>query len=646
MEIPGICRRKKPAENLRGPLSGRFTRIRSGAILEKMTRVDEERRAMVKELLEGISDEQVKDMCIDALRSWRSKHPAEGMFSVHAALGLEVVPLLLAHKRLDPVDRDTLSRLKEPFITEQNEPWFVGVSDFLGWFIRSGYGDATLRDKHNIISVRLTRSGMTFLDAAEGPGSSSMVIPGYEIMEALPAGASGEVYRAKENRNGGIERAIKVFLPHPFADEQDPEPRFRSEVEALLRLQHRAIVRYVHSGVLASPRAFYLVMEFVNGARLSARYPMMPYETRVSTIIEILDGLEHAHQSKIYHRDIKPSNIMIRDSDQQAVLVDFGLAYLVGDERDDDRTRTVLGTPGYIPPEAANDPKRSRDPRHDVFQAGVTLYEIIMGHLPKDSYLSLEIADPRLRELDPVLRRAMAADPASRFPSAAAFAGALRDWLERNVRLRNIPRSPITERLRNSLATQLTMEANNQRIRDSQEQELRTALRPLAVTVETLAIDAFGELYDSIRDLAPYITLGNIDLSSIQGAEQERKNGGLVSPLVRFTFSNIDRIIAFSRVRPGTDLWNATTKQIREFGTLKESGQSIELVWNIWTGGKAQTPDQIVWGTIVIDVKKPTLELSIVGLHRQMLKPVELRDEASIKDHILESLGKALHLGH
>jgi len=148
--------------------------------------------------------------------------------------------------------------------------------------------------------------------------------PGYELLEALPAGASGQVYRARENWEGGIERVVKIFIPHPFADEQDPEPRFRSEVQALYRLQHRAVVRYVSSGVLTTPRrAFYLVMELVSGQRLLSKYGSMPFETRVQTMIEVLGGLQHAHEARISHRDIKPSNIMIRDSDGLPVLVDF-----------------------------------------------------------------------------------------------------------------------------------------------------------------------------------------------------------------------------------------------------------------------------------------------------------------------------------
>lgn len=312
-------------------------------------------------------------------------------------------------------------------------------------------------------------------------------IPGYEILKALPAGASGEVYLARENRDGGVQRVVKVFIPHPFADDQDPEPRFRSEVEALYRLQHRAVVRYVSSGVLTTPRpAFYLVMEFVPGVRLTDRCRTMPLESRVGLMIEILGGLHHVHQSKIFHRDIKPSNIMIRESDDQPVLVDFGLAYLVGDERDDDRTRNALGTPGYIPPEVANDPKRSRDPRHDIFQAGVVLYEILMGRLPREQYVSVETADRRLATLDPVLRRAMSPVPDTRFQTAADFAGALREWLQRDAIARSMSMQSNPSTLTFTRAVALQTRQLQQELSEQQERSelVATAINALAPTYE------------------------------------------------------------------------------------------------------------------------------------------------------------------
>jgi len=477
-----------------------------------MTTWEQRNTTIVKELLDGVPDAEVHRLCIAALRNWRRTHPNDGHFAMHGALGLELVPLLLANKGRTPVDSETLNALKEPFITDQNQSWFIGVSDFLAGFVRAGLGEVISRDKHNAVDVRLTRLGMSFLDnterlsfgdlaiagaqrieSFEAPEDERFEVPGYEILDALPAGASGEVFRARENSDSGIERVVKIFVPHPFADEQDPEPRFRSEVQALYRLQHRAVVRYISSGVLTVPRrAFYLIMELVSGARLSTACRSMPFDVRVGTMIEVLGGLHHAHQTKIFHRDIKPSNIMIRDSDGQAVLVDFGLAYLVGDERDDDRTRHVLGTPGYIPPEAINHPKRSRDPRHDVFQAGVTLYEILAGHLPRESYLSVESVDPRLAALDPILLRAMSPMPESRYQTAAEFSQALTEWLQQDASAR-VAQASTPEELsgRPSFARALELQTRQLRVEKTEQQQRREQVAS--------AIRVLAPLYQDVR---------------------------------------------------------------------------------------------------------------------------------------------------
>ena len=420
----------------------------------------------------------------------------------------------------------------------------------------------------------------------------SPTIDGYEILETLPAGASGEVYRARENRTGGVVRAIKVFTPHPFADDEDPEPRFRSEVEALLRLQHRAVVRYVHSGVLQSRGSFYLVMEFIEGGRLRDRYLSMPLETRVKSMIEVLLGLEHVHQNKIFHRDIKPSNIMIRDSDKQAVLVDFGLAYLLGDEVDDDRTRFPLGTPGYIAPEAANDPKRSRDPKNDVYQAGATLYEILVGHLPGVPYWDLEATDPRLRDLDPVIRKALAADPAQRFPSAAAFAAELQQWVERDGRRQLATRSPVTSRLADRFLAGVKRAAVERETKDRELREQRDALAPFETTVETISCEAFAEFFDAITGHDPHL---QIHMGSGQADRADQRT------LVRFEYSHMNRSISFMHVGVRSDLVRLARSQLHSL-TSSATATPSELLalWLVCSEG-SQSPPVAVWGAVAVD---------------------------------------------
>jgi hypothetical protein len=242
----------------------------------------------------------------------------------------------------------------------------------------------------------------------------------------------------------------------------------------------------------------------------------------------------------------------------------------------------------------------------------------------------------------------MAQDPNDRFRSAAMFADALRDWLERDAQLRLLPRSSVTDRLRGSLSAKLTKEAEEQRRRVTDEQSLRAALKPLALTVETAAIEAFNELHSGIQDLAPHISLSNADLATVKGAEEERDGRGLVSPLVRLDYSNIDRSINFSRVRRGVDLWKSTAGQISGFDLLETESKSLSLLWVVWSGGSSQSPKEIVRGLIGIVAHKATgdshIEMIVLGLRRHRTAPEPLPDPLSIKDHVLECLGDALQL--
>lgn len=207
-----------------------------------MNRAEETNTATVKELLEGLSDAEIRELCINALRAWRRKHPTEGQFSVHGALGLEVVPLLLARKGRAPVDSNTLSGLKEPFITEQSQPWLVGVSDFLVWFTGRGYGNAISWDKQNIITIRLTRAGMRFLEGTEGNPQHEDISPSAAVSEAAKsspaqelAGSSAQssgVVRDKQESEGPALSGFDNDEARGGADQLD----FKRDVAALAQL--------------------------------------------------------------------------------------------------------------------------------------------------------------------------------------------------------------------------------------------------------------------------------------------------------------------------------------------------------------------------------------------------------------------------
>jgi hypothetical protein len=170
-----------------------------------VTSWEAENSAAVRELLEGVSDAEVHALCVQALRIWRGKHRAEGQWSMHGALGQEVVPLVVEHKGRPPVDFETCNRWKEPFISDQPQPWFTGVSDFVSWFARAGFGDPISWDKHNVITVRLTRLGMGFLDATE----HHPLLPGFvdRVLARCP-GLPNEVTALLADAQACMERVL------------------------------------------------------------------------------------------------------------------------------------------------------------------------------------------------------------------------------------------------------------------------------------------------------------------------------------------------------------------------------------------------------------------------------------------------------
>ena len=241
----------------------------------------------------------------------------------------------------------------------------------------------------------------------------------FVLGERIGQGGFGTVYRAtRQNSVTSFEYAIKLLDPSPFnADHAKAAARFARESKVLQRLQHRAIVPVYETGMIDTTQA-YILMPLIEGATL--RNVTMPVEQILWSFQEILCGLEYLHGKQVIHRDLKPSNVMVRASDQQPVILDFGCAYLFDDEPEKTLTTTLVGSAAYIPPEVHANPTM-RDPRQDVYACGIMLYEKLRGHRPDPSdYAPLALMTDALAPLDQLVQDAIA--PASRrLPSARAF---------------------------------------------------------------------------------------------------------------------------------------------------------------------------------------------------------------------------------
>ncbi|HAS50315.1 MAG TPA: hypothetical protein DCS21_00585 [Gammaproteobacteria bacterium] len=267
---------------------------------------------------------------------------------------------------------------------------------------------------------------------------TGFILGAYRIESLLGRGAMGIVYRGVRLVDGALA-AIKVVHTNLLAGKERKAilARFRQEAEIGMRLRHPRIVRvYAHG---AQDDLLYLTMELIEGqelGRLLVQQATLPLAMNLAIILQILNALTYAHQHGVIHRDIKPANIMVRP-DYTIVLTDFGVAHLGGSELT--QVGELLGSPLYMAPEQLiGEPV---DGRSDLFSTGVLLYFLLTQRKPfiADSLAALmhkilheEPVPPSVINcalpavFDPLLRRALAKDPARRFASAAEFAAAVR----------------------------------------------------------------------------------------------------------------------------------------------------------------------------------------------------------------------------
>src|SRR4051812_5165456 len=266
-------------------------------------------------------------------------------------------------------------------------------------------------------------------------------IAGYKIERLIGEGGFGQVWRATRDGDGALV-AIKI-LHLELIRSHDAIVRFERELEATERLNHRHVVRALDHGTLSDGRP-YLVLEYIEGPSLRdvihERGALPP--TEVLEILEPLcDALQLAHDAGLVHRDVKASNVIIarKDGALRPVLLDFGLVKLI-DQVGPGLTssRSMLGTPAAMAPEQMRG--QPVDARTDVYAVGLLTYHALTGQPAfggapgvVQSYLAVHGPRPRPStkvDIDPAIdepiARALAPEPAARFPTAHAFAEALR----------------------------------------------------------------------------------------------------------------------------------------------------------------------------------------------------------------------------
>jgi eukaryotic-like serine/threonine-protein kinase len=260
--------------------------------------------------------------------------------------------------------------------------------------------------------------------------SAGMVLGGrYKLDERIAGGGMGDVWRGTDEVLGRTV-AVKILLPS-LLDEAGFAERFRGEARTMATINHPGVVDVYDYGSDAAVGA-YLVMEYVEGDPLSrtlSRVGRLTPARTMALVAQAADALQAAHDKGIVHRDVKPGNLLVRPNGT-LVLTDFGIARsaLVGQLT---AVGSVLGTASYISPEQASGGVAT--PLSDVYALGVVAYQCLSGRRPFEGDSPLEIAMKHVREqpapLPPdtppavraIVDRAMAKDPAARFPSASAL---------------------------------------------------------------------------------------------------------------------------------------------------------------------------------------------------------------------------------
>ncbi|MFI7574536.1 protein kinase [Micromonospora sp. NPDC049497] len=255
----------------------------------------------------------------------------------------------------------------------------------------------------------------------------------YRLDERIASGGMGDVWRGTDQVLGRTV-AVKSLLP-ALLDDPDFAERFRGEARTMATINHPGVVDIYDFG--SDQQIAFLVMEYVEGDALSATLSRVGRLTPARTmalVAQAADALHAAHVKGIVHRDVKPGNLLVRPNGT-LVLTDFGIARsdLVAQLT---AAGSVLGTASYISPEQATG--QVATPASDVYALGVVAYQCLAGRRPFEGDNPLEIAMRHVREsprplphdIPPqvcaVVERALAKDPAARWPSAAALAGVAR----------------------------------------------------------------------------------------------------------------------------------------------------------------------------------------------------------------------------
>ena len=215
----------------------------------------------------------------------------------------------------------------------------------------------------------------------------------YEVIKSIGEGGMANVYLAYDtilDRNV----AIKV-LRGDLANDEKFVRRFQREALSASSLSHPNIVAMYDVG--EDDGLYYIVMEYIEGKTLKQllkKRGSLTLSEAIDIMLQLTDGMAHAHDSYIVHRDLKPQNIMIQD-DGQIKITDFGIAMALNSTQLT-QTNSVMGSVHYLPPEQAAG--KGTTIKSDIYSMGIIFYELLTGELPFKGDSAVEIALKQMKE--------------------------------------------------------------------------------------------------------------------------------------------------------------------------------------------------------------------------------------------------------
>lgn len=253
----------------------------------------------------------------------------------------------------------------------------------------------------------------------------------YEIIKSIGEGGMANVYLAYDTI---LDRNVAIkILRGDLANDEKFVRRFQREALSASSLSHPNIVAMYDVG--EDNGLYYIVMEYVEGMTLKQllkKRGSLTLSEAIDIMLQLTDGMAHAHDSYIVHRDLKPQNIMIQD-DGQIKITDFGIAMALNSTQLT-QTNSVMGSVHYLPPEQAAG--KGATIKSDIYSMGIIFYELLTGELPFKGDSAVEIALKQMKEplpdvhklnsdipqsIENIILKATAKNPKNRYDDAKSM---------------------------------------------------------------------------------------------------------------------------------------------------------------------------------------------------------------------------------